>query len=475
MTGFVVLVFLTGPAWSQTTSASTQSSGTSRQSKEVFRWNSSGIMTDFKIEMRGKIELSDDDKDIRSISDDGYLEISKTVFGSKRTIVIESLGGGQVKKDYYENRSKMPWEPNGKAWLGEILPEVVRSSTIGAESRVNRLFKKGGTSAVLTEIGMLESDHVREYYGTLLMKHPVPAKEYHTVINKLSETIDSDHYISDFLRKHAEKFIQQNDATAALFKATRKMDSDHYKALVISQALKGAVTSPENLRLALQSAADMDSDHYITEVLTNLLNQNNISDATMREVINTTKTLESDHYRTIVLTKALDKTGLSDASHRAIVESIKEMSSDHYITDVIFHFMNNQLSDAALSDLLDILSSLESDHYRTEILKRIIDRQEMNEEQFAKILDACGEMESDHYKTMVLQETLSSSHLKNSIIQVLNATSHMNSDHYITEVLLSAAPKVRNGGEELKKVYRASAKNISSETYYGRALKAIEE
>src|SRR5687768_13320528 len=94
---FIILVLMSNPGWSQTrpVTSAKQTDVTVHQSKEVYRYSSSGPTQDFKIEMRGKIELSDDDKDIKSISDDGYLEISKTVFGSKRSIVIESLGGGR--------------------------------------------------------------------------------------------------------------------------------------------------------------------------------------------------------------------------------------------------------------------------------------------------------------------------------------------------------------------------------------------
>ena len=55
--------------------------------------------------MRGQIDVTDDDKDIKSISDDGYLEINKTVFGSKRTLVIHTDNSGEVsKKDLDEAR-----------------------------------------------------------------------------------------------------------------------------------------------------------------------------------------------------------------------------------------------------------------------------------------------------------------------------------------------------------------------------------
>src|SRR5580765_1158185 len=108
--------------------------------------------SNFNVEMRGKIELTDDDKDIKSISSDGYLEITKVTFGSRRSLVITPSENG-IKREYYEGREKMDFEKEGRKWLSEILPELVRSTTIAAESRVNRFFKQGGAAAVLNEIG----------------------------------------------------------------------------------------------------------------------------------------------------------------------------------------------------------------------------------------------------------------------------------------------------------------------------------
>jgi hypothetical protein len=60
------------------------------------------------------------------------------------------------------------------------------------------------------------------------------------------------------------------------------------------------------------------------------------------------------------------------------------------------------------------------------------------------------------------------------LIAVLNAASQIDSDHYITEVLVDAAPAVKSAGTPVKDAYRAAARKIDSETYYGRALRAIE-
>lgn len=473
------------------------------------KWKTSSGVNSFNVEYRGKIEIEDDDKDIAAMSDGAYLEISKTVFGSKRSIIIESIGGGKFKKQYYEGRTMVNWEPQGREWLAEVLPEVVRTTTLCAESRVKRYFRQGGTSAVLAEIGRIESDYTKSYYADLLMKQPIQVKDYAPIVNKLAEELDSDHYLTEFLKGNTEKFMQDKAATSALFAATKKMDSDHYKTVVIKEALKGQMASVENVKIILQAAGMMESDHYITEVLTSLLRQDNLNDAIISEMINTTKTIESDHYKTVVLTQALDKEGLSHESFQRVIESAKDIESDHYVTQVIKHLMENKLSDDLLTLLLDITASVESDHYRTEVIQSLLKKQDLTDVQFDKLINAASSMDSDHYKTVVLQGTLAkrssltdpqfnkiieacgqmeSDHYKTTVLEdvtmgnlsdarlmaVINATNHIDSDHYITEVLSSIGPKVKAGSAQLKEAYRVAAKRIDSETYYGRALRAIE-
>src|SRR5690349_16701260 len=312
------LFLILQPALAQNYSASKNTNIESNGSGTT-KWSTSTGLSSFNVEYRGKIEIEDDDKDIKSMSDGAYLEISKTVFGSKRSIVIESIGGGKFKKQYYESRSMVDWEPQGREWLAEILPEVVRTTTLCAESRVKRFFKQGGTAAVLAEMDKIDSDYTKSAYATLLMQQAIQVKDYATIINKLANDIDSDHYLTEFLKDNTSKFMADKAATTALFSATKKMDSDHYKTIVIKEALRGQTASIENVKIILAAAGQMESDHYITEVLTSLLKQSNLTDAVIAEMISTTKNIESDHYRTQVLTQALDKDGLSSASFQKVI------------------------------------------------------------------------------------------------------------------------------------------------------------
>jgi hypothetical protein len=429
--------------------------------------------SNFTVETRGKIELTDDDKDVKSMSPDGYLEITKVTFGSKRSIVITPTEKG-IKREYYEGREKIDFETEGRKWLGEILPELVRTTTIGAESRVNRFFKQGGATAVLNEIKEIESDHIKTAYANLLMKQNVAAKDYPSIVSKVTSAVTSDHYRTEFLTGSMSKFIGSKEAMDAVFAACGKMDSDHYKTQVIKEALEKQAPSVEGIKSIMTATTKMESDHYKTEVLTTLLEKDELNDAVISEMINATKSMESDHYRTQVLTKALNKKGLSSVSFQRVLESVKEMSSDHYKTQVTTELLNSKLNNDLINLAVDLSHSISSDHYKAQVLTAMLKKQELTDDGFKKLVLEASQTESDHYASQVLVTALQLPNLTNAkILAVLNAVPNIDSDHYITEVLMRAAPKVKNDAS-LTEAYRAAAKKINSTTYYGQALRAID-
>ncbi len=443
------------------------------QNKTVIR-HSNGFNS-FNVETRGKIELTDDDRDIKSMSPDGYLEITKTVFGSRRTLVITPQANG-LKREYYEGRTSIPYEPEGRKWLAEIMPELIRSTTIGAESRVNRFYRQGGTNAVLREIAAMESDYVRYHYAKVLMNVPsITTKDYATIINSVADKMDSDHYLTEFLQSDMDKFLSTKESADAVFAATRNMESDHYKTQIIKEALRTKAASPEAIKSILAASANIESDHYKTEVLTSLMRQPNLSDPVVTEMIATTRTIDSDHYRTVVLTKALSYKGLSGTSYQKVLESVRHIESDHYKTEVLKELLENKLPTEQVFTLVDLSTSIDSDHYLSIVFGEVLEGQDLNDEAFKRLIDRAAEVDSDHYASTILKAALELDNLNEAkTTSILSAASRIDSDHYLTEVLVHAAPLVKRGSSNLKDAYRNAARQIGSETYYGRALRALD-
>jgi hypothetical protein len=105
----------------------------------------------------------------------------------------------------------------------------------------------------------------------------------------------------------------------------------------------------------------------------------------------------------------------------------------------------------------------------------VLKNQELSDEAFKALVNRAGSLNSDHYASVILNDALEIPNLSDAqLISVISAAGNMDSDHYITTVLVDAAPKVKGGSNSVKDAYRSTAKRISSETYYGRALKAID-
>lgn len=459
-------------SWASAGFAQSVSVSSSKDETRI-KYRSNDLVQSFNVETRGVIELTDDDKDIKSMSSDGYIEIEKTVFGSRRKVVI-SAEGGTLKREYYEGRSSLPFEPEGRKWLSEILPELVRTTTFGAESRVKRFFTKGGTTAVLNEINTMKSDYVMSHYASLLMKQAVQVKDYPVIIKSIVDAVDSDHYRAEFLGNNMNKFSGNQAAIEAVCQASGRMESDHYKTEVIKRALKEKNLSPQAMKSVLAATTRMSSDHYITEVITSLLKED-VNDAVISEAINASKSMSSDHYRSVVLRTALNKPDLSATSYQLALEAVKGINSDHYKTEVLKQLMKGKLATEQIFTLADLSTSIGSDHYLSEVFRKLLETQDLSDESFKRLMDRVGNVGSDHYASEILRAALNrSAQTDAKLIAVLNSAGNMGSDHYITEVLTTAAPKVKLASAAVKESYRATAKRINSETYYGRAIRAIE-
>lgn len=475
--GIVLVLFMVSifahPILAQDESASRSES---HSANSVHRWKNSTGLTNFNIEVRGKIEVTDDDKDIKSLSNDGYLQITKTVFGSKRTIIVESLGGGKFKKEYYEGRTKMEWDPNGKNWLGEILPQIVRTTTLASEGRVNRIYSKDGVSGVLAELSRLEGDYTRAHYAKLLLEKNIADSELSSVITKIADVINSDYYLSTVFQSNVGRMLSTPQAAEAFFQGTKKINSAYYKSVVLKEALKKYPASPAQVKVILQSAATIDSDYYLSVVLTTLLDQSNVKDESLNELVIVSKNIPSDYYRTQVLKKALEKPDVSKVVLKNMVGALEDVNSDYYKTMVFNSMADHSVldPDVQVQVIKLIGSSVNSDYYASSSLKSILEHQKLTDESFKQLVIVGGDLGSANYASDVLRTASKKDLTKNQLIEILNASNNIDSDHYLTEVLLSIAGQVRSADSTVKDAYRQAAKQIDSESYYGRALKAID-
>ncbi|HCX21146.1 MAG: hypothetical protein CMB89_12030 [Flammeovirgaceae bacterium] len=474
--------------------------------KSSYRVNN--LIAEFDVEYEGKIQLSDDDRDIIGISPGGYFELSKSSFGASRKIKIESDGDG-LSKRYYVGWSEKEYEPEGRKWLAEVLPELVRSTTIAAESRVNRIYKKGGASALINELSLLNSDYVSDKYFELAFEKPLTDQDQAKALEVAGETVNSDHYLSQILSNYLKKFGLSETTVSNFIEAADEISSDHYKTNVLtvvmkSDQIKGAQLTQliaasddigsdhyksnllmevlerkdltdEQLEEVLKQAGYMGSDHYLCNTLLKAIKSQELSTSNVSKIVGATKEINSDHYKTTVLEELFNRSSLTPENTELLMESLADINSDHYLTNVLTKLLDEKQDEQTLSAIFKLATnSINSDHYLTTVLNKAVRRQDLKGRSMEEFVEAIGTVNSGHYASEVIKEASRLDLKEAQVMQLLKAAASLSSDHYLTESLVALSDKVNAMGSEAKNAYRAAAKNISSDTYYGKAMKALD-
>ncbi|MDH5474532.1 MAG: hypothetical protein OEX22_02455 [Cyclobacteriaceae bacterium] len=432
-------------------------------------------LSSFKIDYNGTIEVSDDDKDVKSISSGGFLEISKTVFGNQRTIRIEPSGSG-LKRKYNVGRQEVEYDPEGKNWLAEILPEVVRSSGVGAKSRVERFYKKGGISAVINELEEIDSDYVEAMYASILLdKSNLSSTEIVEAIGGISDEIHSDYYLSNVLKDNRKKLLKNDETAIAYFEAIQEIDSDYYASVVLKEGLEQGLYSEKQAEAIVNAAKNIGSDYYMSSVFQEVMKNNEISDEIITVILSATDEIGSDHYQTEVLKDVINRDHLSSEIQKALLEVVGNISSDHYMSVVFNEMLEKDILENELIGLMEVIkNNMSSDHYANVVLHEMVEGQKMSDQIIKELSEVIGEMSSDHYASEILKELAKEDITESQVIILLDAASEISSDHYLTTVLLAFAERVNSGSTALKEAYRKAAKSINSNSYYGKVVKAID-
>lgn len=439
-----MILFQSGDLYSQKKSSRNSNISINRNSdngKSTIQIKNNG--KDFKIEYEGDFTLSNDDKDITAISQGGFIEITKSSFGNKRRILIESDRSGNLIRKFFVGNSEKNYQPEGKAWLAEILPEVVRSSGIGAKSRVARFYANGGSNAVLKEIERLESDYVKAMYFELLLENNLSNSELISVIKTSGKEIGSDHYLAEVLKSNQKAFLSSRETINAYIEASGSLESDHYITNVLKKVINDASITDSQMESLLDISKKVESDHYVTQILIELMESRTLNSGNISKIIRLSNDIESDHYKAEVLKKVIRDEEIPANAYNAIMETMADVGSDHYITEIVKVLMNSRMkiSSGGLSSLISMVNdNVQSDHYASSIYK-LIAKEDLSEDQ---------------------------------LITALNGATNIDSDHYLSDVLVSFSRKVNRSSERVKSAYRTAAKSINSSSYFGRAVKAID-
>ncbi|HEX8457750.1 MAG TPA: hypothetical protein VF656_10675 [Pyrinomonadaceae bacterium] len=255
------------------------------------------------------VEFNDDYTDIERIAADGYFRLSEKREGRTRRVEITPGADGQLKRAYWEQGVARPFDDAARKWLGKLLAESVAGSGYDVEGRVERLLRRGGVNAVLSETGRLKSDYARRVYASVLVERGNLNSGQLAKLLAQSSSISSDYEKATLLIHVLKNNLADTAVRSAFFETANTLSSDYERGRVLSVLLKRSDLSPETLLLALKSVGGMSSDFEKANVLIRAAGQNAADKSVRAAIVEAAQALSSDYERGRVLT-AVNKKGV---------------------------------------------------------------------------------------------------------------------------------------------------------------------
>jgi hypothetical protein len=325
-----------------------------------------------EIRAKGGLEFTDDDSDVKSMARDGYLMIEERRGSMSRRLEVSPGADAEPQRMFFVRGQAHAFDQEGRSWLAEVLPDVIRNTAIGAPARVRRIYKQRGADGVLNEISLIKSDGAKRiYFRELLGIGNLGVATLRKTARQVAREISSDGEKAVLLIETADLYLGDKAIAPDYFEAVGSISSDGEHRRVLSAILKKSPDT-ENILRALKSARAISSDGEKA----NLLIQHSVvflehptSLPSLFDVINS---ISSDGEHARVLSSLLKRNALGKENLMRVLRSTERISSDGEKANVLISAARIYASDAsALSAIADVTKTISSDSERQRVLKTI--------------------------------------------------------------------------------------------------------
>jgi len=326
--------------------------------------------TKYKVAYEGEFDLADDERSIKSLEEDGRLNIRTEKGDERRRYRLENDGDG-LEATYWVNSNKQPIDAAAEKWLASTLDILLKNSAIDMDGRVERALKKGGVKNALKKMDELDSDYAVRMFVA--------------------------HLVDQAKLKTAE--------TKRLMKQVSKVESDYEIRLIVTTLLNEGLITKDTLAGAIDLSKNVDSDYELRLMLTPLMDAFALDDKNMAKVLDRAKGIDSDYELRLLLAVALDENKLSKANQKRLIATMSSIESDYELRLLISQFADEaSLDESMTADLLKALDSIEGDYEKRLGLHTVVEEGAMNNANWLAAIKLAQSIDGDHEKRLALTQ-----------------------------------------------------------------------
>ena len=368
---------------------------------ETMKWSSGRCSGLVRIE--GKIRFSDDFTSVLSLSPNGLFKIEEDDGDTDRRLVIRNTGGRLIY-DYRVAGQDREFDAAGKAWLGQAMLSMVRTTGFAADQRIDQLLRSQGPAGVIAEVRLLRSDYVQKVYlNQLLERADLTPALVRQAVETASREIESDYELATVLIAFAKRY-DLNDETRAIFiNATNTIQSDYEQRRVLGTALSKVQLKSADVSALLKSAQNISSDHERAQLLVGMTQKYKLEPAMRLDYLAAARGIRSDYEKRRVYQNLIKQGSLSSGELVDVLEYAGGMTSDYEKAQLLIELNQNDLSNPALQRAyLDAASEISSDYEHRRVLSSLLAKERLSPANLDLILKSAVGISSDYELAQVL-------------------------------------------------------------------------
>jgi len=368
------------------------------------RWSS--LWSSQDIELKGQVEFTDDDRDVKSLSGDGRLRIEERRGLSFRRLEVTPNAAGKPLYAYRVDGVEKPFDAQARAWLSSLLPGIIREHAAGAAPRVRRILRQRGAAGVLDEIHEISSDRTkRVYFEELLEAGPLDAEILRRLLRQAGREISSDREKALLLTRFAEPHLRDPGLHVSFVSAAAAISSDSEHRRVVSVLLRHKLNS-EAMAAFCRSVAGISSDAEKARILIEAVGTQSVDANSRSAYFRAADSIISDSERRRALSALLKTTGLTRDLVVSVLRSARGISSDHEKAELLMEatlFPGNDAS--TLAAIVQAADTISSDHERRRVLSALLKTKAgASKESLMETLRSARGLSSDAEKRRLLAE-----------------------------------------------------------------------
>jgi len=369
---------------------------------------SSSLGSNLKVKAKGEFHLNPDGSGMSSLANGATFDITLDMNFEKRRVLFTGKNGS-IAREFWVGGQSRAWGPEADQFVAEVMPRLFREAGVDADARIAWLKQRGGDTAVLDEINLIESDYVMAMYVKLYTgasKLADPA--YNRLLGIMTAKLKGDYEMSGAVMQVYRSQKPTGANLTQLANVAKTVEGDYEASTILSGLASDILTTDQGTDAYLDIASSIQSDYEMSVVLAKLVKTRTVSDAGFAKALDlTAKGIGSAYEKSVVLTAAAPRVGSSDKLAEAYAGAAGTIKSAYEHAGALQALADKaQLTSNGWRILLEAAPAIGSDYELSSLLISVADRVPRQAETSAAYENAVRKIRGEYEKGQALRARL---------------------------------------------------------------------